>query len=323
MTQHRLIAIGEALIDFIPDKTGCDFRDITAFSPAVGGAPANVCAAFARLGGSARLLTQLGDDPFGHKILSELTDAGIDTGCICMTEQAHTALAFVTLDADGNREFSFYRDPSADMLLQPEQLQDTWFHNCWALHFCSVCLGDFPMRRAHTAAISMARRQGGIISFDPNLRFPLWKSRQALYDAVWAFLPQADILKISDEELPFLTGHTDIRTAAPMLFTGNVKLLIYTCGSSGAWAVTQKEAIYVPSATVHATDTTGAGDGFIGAFLWKLYSAGICREQLEALDSATLSGALGFAHRFCAFSVCRPGAIGSYPTPEEMEASLQ
>ena len=113
-----LAAIGEALIDFIPDKSGCAFGDVTAFAPKVGGAPANVCAAFARLGGKSRILTQLGDDPFGHKIINELNDVGVDTGCITLTDKANTALAFVSLGENGDRTLSFYRKPSADMLYE-------------------------------------------------------------------------------------------------------------------------------------------------------------------------------------------------------------
>ena len=167
-----LVTIGEALIDFIPDKKGCDFDEVTAFSPKVGGAPANVCAAFAKLGGRAKMLTQLGDDLFGHKIISELSRLGVDTSCISITDTANTALAFVSLDVHGNREFSFYRTPSADMLYPPENVRAEFFDNAYALHFCSVDLGDFPMRDAHLAAISKAREKGAIISFDPNFAFP-------------------------------------------------------------------------------------------------------------------------------------------------------
>lgn len=169
MENKKLIAIGEALIDFIPDKTGCKFSEVTAFSPKVGGAPANVCGAFTKLGGSSALITQLGDDPFGHKIADELAFYDIDTSTVSFTDKASTALAFVSLENDGNRTFSFYRKPSADMLLTPEQLKGEWFENGYALHFCSVSLGDFPMKDAHLRAIELARKNEMLISFDPNL----------------------------------------------------------------------------------------------------------------------------------------------------------
>lgn len=313
-----LLAIGEALIDFIPDKTGCAFREVTGFSPAVGGAPANVCGAFAKLGGKARLLTQLGDDPFGHKILEELAEHGIDVSCIPLTDRANTALAFVSLAPDGNRTFSFYRNPSADLLLEAEQLEEGWFHGMYALHFCSVCLGEYPMRAAHIRAIELARQQGGIISFDPNLRFPLWKDPEALRKAVRDFLPLADVVKISDEELEFITGEREIERALPKLLRGNVKLVVYTCGKDGAHAFTRTIGAYQPAVTMQAVDTTGAGDGFIGAFLWKLQQYGVDVQTLAAVGGDVLEDCLRFSNRFAGISVASHGAIPSYPTLEEM-----
>lgn len=169
----KLIAIGEALIDFIPAQTG-RLQDVASFEPHVGGAPCNVCGAFARLGGTSAMITQLGQDGFGDKIVSELASYGVDTTMIERTSAANTSLAFVALQADGNREFSFYRKPGADMLMRPDQLRKEGFQNCGFLHFCSVSLGDFPMRQAHRQAIAMAREQGALISFDPNIRLPLW-----------------------------------------------------------------------------------------------------------------------------------------------------
>lgn len=309
----RLVAIGEALIDFIPDKRGCDFDQVTGFSPKLGGAPANVCGAYAKLGGRARLLTQLGDDPFGHKIVKELAEDGVDTGCISLTEQANTALAFVSLGADGNRTFSFYRNPSADMLYSAGQIREDYFDEAFALHFCSVSLGNFPMREAHREAIRIAHEKGILTSFDPNLRFQLWESREALKQTVWEFIPQADILKISDEELEFLTGEKDIQKALPGLFTGDVKLVVYTCGGGGAYAYTKGAKAYECARKVNAVDTTGAGDGFIGSFLWRLHSLGGCMDNLQELSQETLSECLDFSNEFCGRSVTAYGAIASYP----------
>lgn len=146
---NTLFAIGEALIDFIPAQTGCAFEEVTAFSPKSGGAPANVCGAFTILGGSSKFITQLGDDPFGRKIAGDLARAGIDTSLVSFTDKANTALAFVSLENDGNRTFSFYRKPSADMLFSADQVKEEWFEDAYALHFCSVSLGDFPMKDAH------------------------------------------------------------------------------------------------------------------------------------------------------------------------------
>lgn len=313
MANDTLIAIGEALIDFIPDKSGCEFYEVTSFAPAVGGAPANVCGAFAKLGGKSKMITQLGRDPFGDKITRRLQNVGIDTSCISYTNQANTALAFVSLAKDGNRTFSFYRKPSADMLLDKDTLKREWFEGCFAMHFCSVSLGDFPMRDAHETAIEYARSSGALISFDPNLRFQLWDDRESLRETVRKFIPLSDILKISDEELEFITGETEIEKALPKLFVGNVKLIVYTLGSEGAYAFTKTTKTYSPSHKVQAVDTTGAGDGFIGSFLWKLRESGIDVENIANVDENTLKESLDFSNQFCAISVQSPGAIDSYP----------
>jgi len=314
-----LAAIGEALIDFIPDKSGCAFGDVTAFAPKVGGAPANVCAAFARLGGKSRLLTQLGDDPFGHKIINELNDVGIDTGCITLTDKANTALAFVSLGENGDRTFSFYRKPSADMLYEAESVKEEYFDDVFALHFCSVDIGNFPMKQAHKKAVEIMRQRGGIVSFDPNLRFNLWDSREALQKAVREFIPMSDIVKLSEDELEFVTGAKDISMGAHNLFGQGVKLVLYTCGNKGAYAFTRNTHAYAPSYKVDAVDTTGAGDGLTGAFLWTLKYICSGREKLEEISTENLMECLEFANKFCALSVQRKGAIASYPTTDEMQ----
>ena len=318
MESKKLIAIGEALIDFIPDKTGCAFREVTGFSPKVGGAPANVCGAFSRLGGRAMMITQLGNDPFGKKIADELKDFGIDTSAIGFTDEANTALAFVSLEKDGNRTFSFYRKPSADMLLSPEQIEEKWFDDAYALHFCSVSLGDFPMKDAHIRAIKTAREKGMLVSFDPNLRFPLWKDKGKLYSRVNEFLPMCDILKISDEEVGFITGGNDMKKAVPRLLEQGVKLIVYTCGKNGAYAYTRDAEAYSDSIRVNAVDTTGAGDGFIGSFLWKLQSLGVDVQNIGSTDETILKECLDFSNRFCAISVQSEGAMASYPTINQL-----
>ena len=319
MSDRILFSIGEALIDMIPSRVGCSFDEVPAFSPRVGGAPANVCAAVARLGGRSALLSQLGDDPFGHKIARALAGCGVELSHLEFTGKASTALAFVSLAENGERTFSFCRKPSADLLYAPEQIDPGWFSQAFALHFCSVSLVDSPMRYAHLAAITAAREAGAILSFDPNLRFPLWPDREQLRQTVWQFLPLTHILKLSDEELPFLTGTEDIEAALPALFTGDVQLVLYTCGSKGARAYTRTASARARSPKVTAVDTTGAGDGFIGSFLWQLQRDGVTAAELPKLSRKRLTEYLAFSNRFCAFSVQHHGAIDSYPTLAQME----
>lgn len=311
--KNTLFAIGEALIDFIPDKTGCDFSDVTAFSPKVGGAPANVLGAFSRLGGKTELLTMLGNDPFGHKIKKELSEFGIGLDYLEFTDSANTALAFVSLEKDGGRTFSFYRKPSADMLYTAENVDSGDFADCFALHFCSVSLGNFPMRDAHKRVLELAENAGAIISFDPNIRLPLWENTDELHAAVENFMPYADIVKVSDEEIGFVTGTEDIESACRKLLK-TAKLAICTCGSRGVYAFTDKVSAFVPSEKVRAVDTTGAGDAFCGSFLYSLYTHGYTASGLENLIEKELEDFLRKSSGYCAKSVQKPGAIASYPT---------
>ena len=319
MSRSRLIAIGEALIDFIPSRNGCSFDEVDSFFPAVGGAPANVCAVYSKLGSDSVFLTQLGDDPFGHKIIRELSNTGIDTSRIALTDKANTALAFVSLAEDGNRTFSFYRKPSADMLYSPDQVPEDIFEDAYALHFCSVSLGDFPMKEAHRQAVKYAKDNNVIVSFDPNLRFMLWDDHEALRKVVAEFIPHADILKISDDELEFITGEKSIEDALPGLFGQGVRLVLFTCGKDGMRAYTSKAQAAAASPAVKVVDTTGAGDASIGSFLWKLNKMGIGRDGLEDVSCEELDEALSFASRYCAESVQNKGAIPSYPLLEEID----
>lgn len=314
----RLLAIGEALIDFIPTQSGKTIARVEGFQPKVGGAPANVCGAYTKLGGEAYMITQLGKDPFGDKIVEEFEKYHIGTDYILRTDKANTSLAFVALGEHGSREFSFYRNPGADMLYEPEELKREWFEQADILHFCSVSLGDFPMKEAHKKAVSYAREHHMIVSFDPNLRFPLWKSKEKLKAAVDEFLGMADILKISEEELEFITGTVDIKEALPILFRGEVKLVVYTKGAQGAEVYTKNAKAQAEGIPVEAIDTTGAGDGFIGSFLYCLSQAGAVREELINLTSEQLHDYVDFAVKFSALSVKKEGALSSYPLMEEV-----
>ena len=315
---NKLLSIGEALVDMIPEQVDCGIPEVVSFKPIVGGAPANVCGAFVKLGGEAEMITQLGDDPFGDKVVGEFDRFGIGKKYVKRTDKANTALAFVALKGDGNREFSFYRRPSADMLMGAEDVKEEWFEGEYALHFCSVSIGNFPMKEAHKAAIDYAEKHGLLISFDPNLRKPLWNSMEDLYNAVHEFIPRAHVIKISDEELEFLTGKTAMEDALDQLFVGNVKMIIYTKGADGAECYTKNARAFAAGEKVKAVDTTGAGDAFIGSFLYQLFQDGITVEKLETVTAEKMQAYLEFSNKFCGLSVQKPGAIASYPTKDEL-----
>lgn len=198
-------------------------------------------------------------------------------------------------------------------------MKEEWFEDAFALHFCSVSLGDFPMKEAHKKAVEYAVKKGALISFDPNLRLQLWEDREKLRQAVLEFAPLAHVLKISDEELKFITGCDEIEKALPGLFKGNTRMVIYTKGSDGAECYTACHKGAAAGKKVKAVDTTGAGDGFIGSFLYCLADDGVTADSLAQVTGEKMAKYLEFANAFCGISVTKHGAIASYPTMEEMK----
>lgn len=314
----KVISIGEALIDFIPNKKGCELKDVVGFERVVGGAPANVSAVVAKLGGKSSFISKLGKDAFGDHIIEILKKVNVNTDYISRTDKANTGLAFVSLKEDGNRDFSFYRNPSADMLLEESEVKREWFKECHSLHFCSVDLIESPMKYAHKKAIEFALENNSIISFDPNVRLPLWDSKESCRDAILEFLHLAHIVKISDEELEFITGYDSMENAKSVLFNGNVKLVLFTKGKDGAEAYTRDKVVKISGDVVEAIDTTGAGDSFIGSFLFKLLKDDVNLEQLNNISLEKLKEYLTFSNYYAAYSTTKKGAISSYATLDEI-----
>lgn len=319
----KVISIGEALIDFIPHEKGVALKDVSNFFRVAGGAPLNVAAAVAKLGGKAQMLTKLGVDGFGDHILEEVSPLGVDVSKVLRTKEANTALAFVSLKEDGERDFSFYRNPSADMLLNESEINKEWFNDCHSLHFCSVDLIDCPMKEAHKKAIDCAIDNNSIISFDPNVRLPLWNSEDECRKAILEFLPFAHIVKISDEELEFITGFNNIEDAKEVLFNGSVKMVIFTKGKDGAEIYTKDKVVSIEGNVVEVVDTTGAGDSFIGAFLFKLLENEVDLDGIDKLSCDTIRDYLLFANHYAAYSTTKKGAIASYANLEEIQEYIK
>ena len=305
----KVVAIGELLIDFVPQQKGCALDEVTHFERVAGGAPANVAAAVARLGGNAAMISQVGEDAFGTHILKVLRANGVDTSYVFRTGRANTGLAFVSLDATGNREFSFFRNPSADLFLEEGQIAPDMFTECAALHFCSVDLVDWPVRAAHRRAVALAKQAGALISFDPNVRLPLWSSPADCQAAIREFLPSADLVKLSDDEVEFVTGCTDERAAVEKLFGMGCRLLIVTRGAAGSAAYTPHAEGFAETIRVPVTDTTGAGDSFIGSFLYQLTRDGVAADGLDKLTEQQLTDYLVFSAQYASLTVQHKGAV--------------
>lgn len=305
----KLVAIGELLIDFVPQQSGCALADVTGFDRVAGGAPANVAMAVACLGGHASMISQVGTEAFGDYLVANLQAHGVETAGVFRTDKANTALAFVALDKNGDRQFSFYRKPSADLFLNEDQIDPVLLRDAGVLHFCSVDLVDAPVRQAHRRAIQIARENGAIVSFDPNVRLPLWPDAASCQAAIRQFLPLADIVKLSEEEVEFVTGISDREAAAKALLTASCRMVVITRGADGAETWTPAGHAACPVCPGPVVDTTGAGDCFIGALLYQLLENGCTPADLPGLDSAALSRLLTFASRCSAFTVAQKGAV--------------
>ncbi|MCM8711218.1 carbohydrate kinase [Clostridium sp. SYSU_GA19001] len=312
----KVFTIGEALIDFIPEQKGTALKDVSSFQKAPGGAPANVAAVVSKLGGQSAFIGKLGKDAFGDYLVETLREVGVKTDYIFRTHKANTALAFVSLREDGERDFSFYRNPSADMLLEESEIDKQWFGEGDILHFCSVSLVDAPVRKAHVAAIEAVKKAGGIISFDPNIRFPLWQDHKEYKNIICEFIKYDDILKVSEDELEFITGISEEEKAIQWLLSLGVKVILITRGSKGVSAYFGSNEITVEGYKVKAVDTTGAGDSFIGAFLYQ-----ICTKDIYINNIAynKMKEILKFSNAVAALTTMNKGAISAIPSLEIVE----
>lgn len=318
-----LYSIGEVLIDFIPLQKGQALKDVVSFERAPGGAPANVAASVAKLGGRSAMLTKLGEDAFGDFLLEKLQETGVDTTHVIRTKEANTALAFVSLREDGERDFSFYRNPCADLLMTAEEVDESLFSSGDILHFCSVDLVESPMKYAHVKAINSAKERGALISFDPNVRLPLWESPDKCRQTILDFIPKAHLVKISDEELEFITGISEEKAAINSLFTGDVQAVIYTRGSAGASLYLKDSSVTAGGFSVEVQDTTGAGDAFIGALLYRLIAAGTDQSTLLNVLADNGEDILLFANAAGAVTTTGKGAISSLPSKNQIDEMIK
>lgn len=313
-----VICFGEALIDFIPTVSGVTLIEAPAFKKAPGGAPANVAAGLAKLGVSSAFMGKVGDDAFGHFLAQTLESLGVDVTPLLFSNTARTALAFVSLRADGEREFMFYRHPSADMLFEADDINITLLQHAKILHHGSISLISEPCRSATLKAIALAQQAGVLISFDPNLRLPLWQSADAAKAAILSVWQQANIIKVSEEELLFLTGIEDMQQAVRALWTDNLKVLVVTLGKQGCHCFTPQGDVFVPGFVVDCIDATGAGDAFAAGLL-----KGLLQTQQGMTDLHALKEICRYANATGAITTTARGAISALPTPEQVEELLK
>ena len=313
-----VVALGELLIDFACLTTDGEGYPTMAAHP--GGAPANFLAALTKFGAKTALIGKVGTDAFGKMLLGTLEQAGISTQGMISTDEVFTTLAFVTFDDQGDRSFSFSRKPGADTCLSFEEIDLSLIDEAKIFHFGTLSLTDDPARTATQKCVAYAKEKGKLITYDPNLRKPLWKDLEVAKEQLLWGLKQADVVKISDEEVEFLFGLGVQEGAQYILENFPVKLVFVTCGADGCWFQNQKAQGHVPSLSgIKVIDTCGAGDIFGGSAVWKLLTYGKAPEELE---EAELRDAVRFACTSAGLSTTRSGGISSVPEYEEVLANL-
>ncbi|MGI9501861.1 MAG: PfkB family carbohydrate kinase [Geminicoccaceae bacterium] len=312
-----IICFGDLLIDFVPTESGLDFADLPSFKPAPGGAAANVAVGLARLGIRSAFMGKVGDEAFGHLLVDTLKREGVDVEPVRIDEKARTALAFVTLTKDGERDFLFYRHPSADMLFTPDEVDVAAIDRARIFHFDSISLAAAQPRETALFAADQAAHAGKLISYDVNLRLPLWGSEAEAKNGIREGLKRAAVVKLSDEELVFMTGGSSPQSIRSELWHDGLKLVVLSLGQKGCIALTKHGEREIPSLPVTTVDTTGAGDGFVAGLL-----SGIATDPYVLDDDKAIAELCRFANAVGALTTTARGAIPSLPTKEQVDALL-
>ncbi len=318
----KAISAGDMLIDF--NTVSTDTHGYPALQANPGGDVGNYIATMSRFGADAYFIGKLGNDAFGHLILKTLQESGINTSGTVITDDAFTTLAFVTLDETGDREFSFARKPGADILLNFEEIDLSILNGADVLHTSSVGMTDEPSRSALKSLTEYAKSRGVLISYDPNLRIPLWKSLDDAREQMLWGLSTADVVKIGEEEIEFIYGKgwsPEEGAEKILALNPGLKLVFATCGAKGCYYNNRRAKGFIPALSdVKVIDTVGAGDIFGGSAMFRLLSTG---KKIEDLGEDELNDVVRFACTAAGLSTAKHGGIPSIPTLDEVESALR
>lgn len=317
MKKYDVVALGELLIDFTLNGTSSQGNPLFEANP--GGAPCNVLAILQKLGKKTAFIGKVGADQFGKQLRETIEEAGIDSSYLLADKEIPTTLAFVHTFPDGDRSFSFYRKPGADMMLSEDEISEEMVNNAKVFHFGTLSMTDERVRKATIKAIELAKKNGAIISLDPNLREPLWDSLDNAKEQMLCAVSKCDVLKISDNEIQFLTGLEDYDEGiAKLRSMYNIPLVCLTMGKDGSRAYYKDLRVEVKGfKQEHVVDTTGAGDTFCGSVLNY-----ICDNGLDNLDEDKLTKMLTYANAAASLVTLKKGALRSMPDRSEIEALL-
>ena len=317
--QFDVVALGELLVDFT--QNGVSGQGNLLFEANPGGAPANVLAMLRKLGKRCAFIGKVGKDSFGDMLAKTVEEAGIDIRGLRRDADIPTTLAVVHTFPNGDRDFSFYRKPGADILLRPDELDEGLLGSCRIFHFGTLSLTDEPCKAATVRAYELAKAAGALISFDPNLRPPLWPDEATAKAAIEWGLARCDILKISDNEIEFMTGETDFDKGAAILKERfpQIRLLNVTAGGDGSFSYYGDKRVFVPACKLGGViETTGAGDTFCASVLNFVLEHG-----LDELTEQDMTAMLRFANTAAYIVTTKKGAIRSMPEREQVEELLK
>jgi fructokinase len=314
----QLISLGELLIDFVALERDVSLMDSSGFTKAPGGAPANVAAGFAKLGGSSGFIGKVGDDPFGYYLKTVLEEIPVDTTCLAMDKDARTTLSFVANYSSGIRDCVFYRNPGADMLLSPEDISEEYFKQALIFHYGSISFNSPLSKQASLKALAFAKNHQLLISYDPNLRMSLWESEELARAEINAGFQYADLVKISEEEMEFITGSHSLEACAAYILQKGPRLVLISRGKDGCYYSDGTDSGYLNGIEVNAIETTGAGDAFMAAVLYQLsQNINVGKDASLTVDEK-LTSILQFANAAGALATTRIGAIPALPTNLEV-----
>jgi len=315
---YDIVAVGECLIDFVSKESGNSGTLLYEGNP--GGAPANVLAAAAKLGLKTAFIGKVGSDQFGSLLKNTLDSSQIDTSSLVMSDEFNTTLAFVSLDKTGNRSFCFYRKATADVNLTEDEINFDLIKQAKIFHFGSVSLTEEPSRGATLAAVRFAKDNNITVSYDPNLRERLWKSLDEAKSEILKGMEFADIVKVSDEELRFLTGVDGIEQGMQVLYAKyHLAFLAVTMGPKGCCCMCGETIRSTPTFDVPCVDTTGAGDSFWGALLYQVIQSGKPFSEYSEEDLVRL---MDFSNAAGSLTTTKKGAIPALPTEHEIIACI-